>query len=78
MRGRDGAERAGDRGALPRLRRAHPGGGQRLAGRRARASDCPEACAYDHLLTEAQREALAQQALELLGEELESDEAEEE
>ena len=43
-----------------------------------RAADCPEACDYDHLLTEAQREALAQQALDLLGEELEADEAEEE
>jgi hypothetical protein len=43
-----------------------------------RAADCPEACDYDRLLTEAQREALAQQALDLLSEELESDEAEEE
>jgi hypothetical protein len=43
-----------------------------------RAADCPEACAYDHLLTEAQREALAQHALDLLSEELESDDAEEE
>ena len=40
------------------------------------AADCPEACDYDHLLTEAQREALAQQALDLLSEEHKSDEAE--
>ena len=44
----------------------------------SRAADCPEACDYDHLLTEARRETLAQQALDLLSEELESDEAEEE
>jgi hypothetical protein len=43
-----------------------------------RAADCPEACDYDHLLTEAQRAALAQQALDLLSEEREADEAEEE
>ena len=77
MRGRDGAERREIGVPCPDCGEpvlvevsAWPDGG--------RAADCPEACAYDHLLTEAQREALAQQALELLGEELESDEAEEE
>ena len=38
-----------------------------------RAADCAESCDYDHLLTEAQREALTQQALDLLSEELEAD-----
>ena len=34
-----------------------------------RVADCAEACTYDHLLTEAQRDALAQQALDLLSDE---------
>jgi hypothetical protein len=35
-----------------------------------RIADCAEACTYDHLLTESQRDTLTQQALDLLSDEV--------